>query len=504
MTPLPDELIYSNYAYSIIAFDWGWPPYQMYAQPPLFPYILSITTYLFQGGLETFRVVPIFFGVLDVIAVYFLGKTIYNSRVGILSAFFFAFSSYHILYSRSVEIETMLIFIILASMYFFWRAYAEEKLFYAAIAGVFIGLGDNTKYSAMLLYPIFICYLLWIKRKGFLPGWKALFEKKFIVIIGISLLVFAPVLIDLYIYGINPFYWQLFERYQIQFASYKTVGQFGIKELILHGYDNYVSMLMDARTDLSKGFHIESGSIATMSLPIPWLFLFQLSTYILLPITILYYSYFFLKTQHRESFLLIAFLIFNVFVALFATRFQYYLLWNVPLFFIMLSNMTINFKNKINLRDSSKIFDLKNFMHISVLLLVGIFIVSYIYIGTLSPFVNESPKVGHEKNILKIKNMISSNEVIATEAIDMTYYYFDKYGIGYVPIFQLYTLDKKIEKQYLRVNLDMLEAVKPKYILVGIYSYSAYATSIDRTWIQERYNMISFEDDSLLFERKAN
>ena len=154
LTPMPDELIYSNYAYSIIAFDLFWPPEQMYAQPPLFPYLLSITTYLFQGGLETFRIVPIFFGVMDIIAVYFLGKAIYNRRVGFLSAILLAFCSYHILFSRSLELETMLIFFILGAMYFFWRAYEENKLSYAVIAGVFIGLGNNTKYSEFPLYPV--------------------------------------------------------------------------------------------------------------------------------------------------------------------------------------------------------------------------------------------------------------------------------------------------------------------------------------------------------------
>jgi len=500
---MPDELIYSNFAYAIIASDWGWPTYQMYAQPPLFPYILAITTFFFQGGLETFRLIPIFFGILDVIAIYFLGKIIYSSRVGLLSALLLAFSSYHILYSRSVEIETMLIFFILASMYFFWRAYAENKLFYAAIAGIFIGLGNNTKYSEFLLYPILIFYLLWINRKGFLPGWKALLEKKFVVIIIISILVFTPVLITLYYYEVNPFYWQLFERYKTQFASYKSISQFGFTELIIRGYDNYVGMLIDATTNLSKGLYIKSGSIATMSLPQTWLLLLVISTYILLPITILYYLYFSLKNEKRESFLLIAFLIFNVFVALFATRFQYYLLWNVPLFFIMLSNMICNFRDKVNLNISG-LYDIKNISRIFFILLFGIFLLSYLYIGTLSPFVNESPKVGYEKNILKIKNNISPIDPIATDAIDMTYYYFDKYDIKYVPLVQIYIIEKKLEKQYLKVNIDLLNAISPKYILVSIYSFSAYATNYDRTYIKERYNLISNENDILLFERKSS
>ncbi len=497
---MPDEILYSDYAYSIIAFGWGWPPEEMLAQPPLFPFSLSLLTYLFGGGLEIFRLVPIFFGILDLIALYFLGKIIYNRKVGILSALLLSFSSYHILYSRILMLETMLIFFILVSMYFFWKAYTEDKLIYAAIAGIFIGLADDTKYSAFLLYFIFISYLLWVRRRGFRFGWNSLVEKKFLIMLIASFLVFAPVLIDLYVNGVNPFYWQLFGRYKLQFAGYKTISQFGIPSLIIHGFDNYIGLLMDATVDFSQGFYIKSGSIATMSLP--WLFLFEVAAYILLPVTMLYYSYFFLKTQPRESFLLIAFLFFNAFVAAFSTRFQYYLLWNVPLFYIMLSNMTIDFASKIKVNKILEQFTFKNAMRISILLMAAIFLLSYIYIGFLSPFVNESIKVGYEKNIVKIKDNIGYNDTIVTDKISMLYYYLNDYNVKYISILPLYTIERKNQKKYLKVDLDMLNTVKPKYIIVAIYSFSSYATNHDRIVIQKDYNLISYEDDVLLYERK--
>lgn len=499
---MPDEILYSDYAFSIIAFDWGWPPEQMLAQPPLFPYSLSLLTYFFEGSLEIFRLVPIFFGVLDIIALYFLGKIIYNRKVGILSALFLSFSSYHILYSRTLMLETMLIFFILVSMYFFWRAYSEDRLIYAAIAGVFIGLANDTKYAAFLLYPIFVSYLLWVRRRGFRIELRPLVEKKFLVMIIISFLVFFPVMADLYLYGVDPFYWQLFDRYKLQFAGYKTLGQFGIANLIMHGFDNYIGLLMDATVDLSQGFYIKSGSVATMSLP--WLFLFEAAAYILLPVTVLYYLYFFMKTRPRESFLLIAFLFFNAFVAAFSTRFQYYLLWNVPLFFIMLSNMTVNFADKIKSNKMLKQPYLKTGAQISVLLMVGVFLLSYIYIGSLSPFVNESIKAGYEKHIIKIKNNIGNDDSIATDKISMLYYYLNEYNIKFVPILPLYKIEQKNQKRYLGVDLDLLSTLKPKYILVATYSFSSYATNYDRMMIQKDYNLVSYENDVLLYERKPD
>lgn len=499
---MPDEILYSDYAFSIIAFDWGWPPEQMLAQPPLFPYSLSLLTYLFDGSLEIFRLVPIFFGILDVIALYFLGKIIYNRKVGILSALFLSFSSYHILYSRTLMLETMLIFFMLVSMYFFWRAYSEDRLIYAAIAGVFIGLANNTKYSAFLLYLIFVSYLLWVRRRGFHFGLRPLVEKKFLVMIITSFLVFLPVLADLYLYGVDPFYWQLFDRYKLQFAGYKTLDQFGIANLIIHGFDNYVGLLMDATVNFSQGFYIKSGSIGTMSLP--WLILFEVAAYILLPVTVLYYFYFFMRTQPRESFLLIAFLFFNAFVAAFSTRFQYYLLWNVPLFFIMLSSIAVNFANKIKLSKISEQPYLKGVVRVSMLLITGVFLLSYIYIGSISPFVNESIKAGYEKHIIKIKNSIDQNDSIATDKISMLYYYLNDYNMKFIPVLPLYKIEQKNQKRYLAVDLDLLNTIKPRYILVADYSFLSYATNYDRMMIQKDYELISYENDVLLYKRKTD
>ncbi|VVB84509.1 Dolichyl-phosphate-mannose-protein mannosyltransferase [uncultured archaeon] len=501
MAIMPDEILNSDYAYSILAYNWGWPPDQMYSQPPLLPYLLAIITYLFQGNIDIFRLVPITFGVLDVVVIYFLGKTIYDRKVGILAAIFLAFCSFHILYSKTLMLETTLIFFILASMYFFWKTYEENSIFYAVITGILVGLGDDLKYSALLMYTIFISYLLWIKRKGIWLDWKALFEKKFLIIIILSLLVFAPVVITFTLAGINPFYWQLFERYQTQFAGYKSASQFGLTDLLIHGFDNYIGLLIDATPDLSKGLYIDTGSIATMSLPGSWLLLFLLAADIILPVLILYYLYFTLKNQPRESFLFIAFLIFNVFAAIFGTRFQYYLLWNVPIFFIMLSYMTVSFAGKIRKKDFYKTSFLNKLTPVFIVL-VGIFLVSYIYIGTLAPFVNEGIKVGYEKQILKVKGTLNNSDYIFTDRPDILYYYLNYYNMKNMQLVPLYEIVKDNGKRVRLVNLELLDQLKPKYIIVAIYSFSSYSKTNDKTTISENYDLLSNEDDVLLYERK--
>jgi len=496
LSVIPDEIEYSDYAFSIIANHWAWPPEEMVAQPPLFPYLLAILTYLFNGSLEVLKTVPIFFGSMDVVMIYFLGKILYDWRVGLLSAILLCFSSFHLYFSRTLMLETILIFFILASMYFFWRAYEKNSIYYSVVSGIFIGLANDAKYSALLLYPFYTLFLLWTHKRRFLFGWKSIIEKKFLVIIFVSLIFFSPVLLDLYIYGMNPFYWQLFQRYEVQFVGYKSVGEFGITDLLIRGFNNYVGLLMD------------KNSVATSSLP--WISAFELVASALLIITILYYLYFLFWRISRESFLMIMFLVFNAFVAVFSVRFQYYLLWAIPTFFIMMSNMIINFKDELNLKYLNKKikFSLVDFVKILTLVFACIFIISYIVIGIYAPFVNESIKVGYEKHILSIKDKIHQGESIATDKIEILYYYLNKPDFNTqennIHVLPLYKKEKKLDKIYIVVNLDLLNTAKPRYIITSTYTFFAYATIYDKITMKKDYILISNENDVLLYERKLS
>ena len=491
----PDEISYSSYAYSIITHNFAWPPEHMWCQPPLFPYILATCTYFFEGGLDVFRVVPIFFGSLTVCVIYFLGKSLYNRRVGILAATLLCFCSFHMLFSRMVMLEALWIFLAYMSLYYFWRSYNEESdIKYALLSGVFLGLALDTKYNALLLYPSFALFILWTKKRGWVLGWKYIIEKKYLLLVFVSLLVFSPVFIDLCIHDANPFFWQLVGRYQTPFAGYKTVGEFGILTLLQQGFDNYVDLIMDG------------SSIATQS--ISWLPAFYIAASFLLLTTILYFLYLSLKSEPQPSgcFLMITFFVFNAFVAFFATRFQYYLLWGVPVFFIMLSYLIVNFIESIRLRIANKEswLSLKAQARIFVLALAFIFIFSSIIVGTMAPFVNEGTQAGYEKQVINIKYKIQPGESIATDKGSMIDYYFDKYEI-YAQEDRIFLLPLyEVIHGRQRVNLEMLENAKPRYIITNVYLFSAYATSYDKKMIEKDYDLISNENDVLLYEREKN
>lgn len=493
----PDELTYSFYSFSILAHNWCWPTEFMLGHPPLVPYLLAILTYLFGGSLEVLRIVPIFFSSMTVVVIYFLGKELFNRKVGVLSAILLCFCSYHILYGKTLMLESTIIFFIFLSLYFFWKAYNEEKLRYAIAAGIFLGLATDTKYVSLLMYPVIILFVLWTKKRWkFMFGLKELMEKRVLTMFSVSFLVFLPVLLDLYIHRVGPFFYLLFSKFGgggYAGGSYAGYKSFSFMDLIIHGFNNYIDMMIDANNPVTAS--------------ISWLPAYRLAASFLLISTLLYFLYLTFKGKNNASLLFIFFIMFNIFVALYKLRFQYYLLWAFPAFLIMLSSMSFDFVEKIKIRLKSNSTSSADIFRILFLLFLCIFIFSSIFISIVSPH-NESVFVGYESQIIKIKANIQPGDSITTDKtmIPLVYYYLAKYDFDAeqrnIRIFPLYKIvfRHRIKRG---VDLEMLDIVKPRFIITPIYYHSAYADKHDEIIIRENYNLISNEDGVLLYERKT-
>jgi hypothetical protein len=207
---------------------------------------------------------------------------------------------------------------------------------------------------------------------------------------------------------------------------------------------------------------------------------------------------------------MITFFVFNAFVALFATRFQYYLLWGVPVFFIMLSYLIVNFIESIRLRIANKesALSLKAQARIFVLALAFIFIFSYIVVGTMAPFVNEGTKAGYETQVLNIKYKIQPGECIAADVFRTVIHYTNKYDIKAgehnIGVLHLYKRVKRVHYTSTEVNVELLDRAKPRFIITDDYFFSAYTTVRANKEIRLHYDLISNEDGVLLYERKKN
>jgi 4-amino-4-deoxy-L-arabinose transferase-like glycosyltransferase len=464
-----DELIYSGFAFNTLAHGWIWQPENM-VEPPLFPYLIAIVTYLFEGSFEYLRLIPILFGSLTVIVIYFLGKILYGRGAGFLSALFLSFSSYHILYSKILMMEALVIFFIFSSLYFFWKSFENNELKSAYFSGILLGLALNTKWIALLVYPSLTLFLLWTKRKV-----GILLEKRIIIIYALSFLMLIPTLAILYKNSINLY--DIFFKKEFTFVHDVPTLSYG-SNLISRSFNKYLEVFID---DLSP-----------VTLSLPWLQVYRFSASLLIIATILFYIYFSLKGNKKDSFLMAIFGTFNLFVFFYIRKSPYYLLWALPAFLIMISNLILNSFNKLKMLYFNEKLKLSliDITKIAILFIAIVFTVSYIQVGIFAPSKNMGDKSGFKTQVSAINNRILPGESVASDRVEMIRYYF------YQPEF--YPVGQKI---HIIPDIYLIRD-NPRFLILKKFSFDRKASSSDKKMIYEKYNLISNENGILLYERK--
>ncbi|MFQ5887380.1 MAG: ArnT family glycosyltransferase [Candidatus Hydrothermarchaeales archaeon] len=168
----PDEALYAKVAENLysgkgLTFHGN----LFYYQPPFF--ILTVAlSYVLLGISETSaRIVGPLFGILGIIAVYYLGKYLYNEKVGIIAAFFLGVTPVHWFLSRMILTDIPLTTLITLAILFFYISTERDRR-YTWVAGILVGLVCLTKRVGPIIYLILGSYLIasernlnWIRRK---------------------------------------------------------------------------------------------------------------------------------------------------------------------------------------------------------------------------------------------------------------------------------------------------------------------------------------------------
>jgi len=164
----------------------GWAKLSFHDHPPLVFWVQHFFIKIFGENNFAFRFPSAILGILSVWLLYLLGRKMFSQKVGLLSAAVLAATLNHVYISRVGMQESYVIFFILLASYFFLKAVEREKYF--LWTGLALGLGFLTKYTAFVLIPIFLVYLVLFNRGAF--------RKKFFWL-GILLVtaIFSPVII---------------------------------------------------------------------------------------------------------------------------------------------------------------------------------------------------------------------------------------------------------------------------------------------------------------------
>lgn len=196
---IADEQTYSQWAYHMIKTGdyltpWANGELTFYvAKPPLMMWLMSLAYQAFGVNNFATRFWGPVFGMLSLVFVFFLGKQLYNRRVGLLAALVFGtFLSFYELSTHAMT-DGPLVFFVLGSMYFLFlsESATENSKRYLVLGGLFFGLALMTKQIQALLIPLVVFFYLVLTRRKI----SFLWVKRFALFCGVGLLVFSPWLI---------------------------------------------------------------------------------------------------------------------------------------------------------------------------------------------------------------------------------------------------------------------------------------------------------------------
>ncbi len=323
LVPAPDELTYGSRAIQILASNWKWLPGMMWDQPPLQVYVLALVTAAVGASLDTLRLVSVLAGAISVVIVYFLGKSMYSKKAGVIASVAVAVDGFDILYSRQIYIEALATMLVLGALLLFWEGVVKQKSLKAALlGGIVFGLALDTKYIAMVMGVALVLFLVWYRNKfpsGF-PGREAL------VYFGVALLAFLPVLVALALSNVNPFYFDLVDKFQLHHlgAVYVSLRS---GSLLLTGFRNFVQVF----------FHVSSTApfqaFPPLAIDIPiW-------TVLVGVVAAFFALAFLLRRNPREGLLFLLFLGFLAFAFTYPAKRTYFSLYPSLILLLMLGGL---------------------------------------------------------------------------------------------------------------------------------------------------------------------
>ena len=165
----PDETFYAQTAREMTARHEWTTPY-LYGKPqfekPIFFYWLLELSYGIFGINEfAARFPSAVFALIGVIAIYFLGRLLFNGRVGGLAALMLATNVEYVILSRACVTDMVLFTFMLLGVLFFFCGLLKGKGYFYILSAAAFGLATLTKGPVFLALPLAVIfiYLIWTK-----------------------------------------------------------------------------------------------------------------------------------------------------------------------------------------------------------------------------------------------------------------------------------------------------------------------------------------------------
>ncbi len=196
-------------------------------KPPLFIWMQALSMKIFGINAFAARFPDAMAGVVTLMVLYLIGERLFDRRFGLLWALVYAGSILPQLYFRSGIIDPWFNLFIFLGIYFITRFFNANTLrkknlntFWSAF---FIGLAIMTKGPVGLLI-LLLSLGVWLILYG---GWKKIFDGRFLLIYGLTLLLVGGFWFILQIVDGRASLIMEFIRYQIRLFTQKDAGHGG-------------------------------------------------------------------------------------------------------------------------------------------------------------------------------------------------------------------------------------------------------------------------------------
>ncbi|MBP9854061.1 MAG: glycosyltransferase family 39 protein [Candidatus Omnitrophica bacterium] len=178
----------------------------VFKHPPLFSWLISMSysvleqksAYQFEELYGAASKVPNLMGCLLVLLAFMFAKKRYGYAAAILAALLLAIDLNVTLSSQKVWMESTLAFFVFSTLHLLYKSCEENKGYFYP-AGIVFGFALLTKYTAVLIAPILISYILIYHRAFFR-------QKELYLFFAIAALIFSPwVIHNINVYGLDTF-----------------------------------------------------------------------------------------------------------------------------------------------------------------------------------------------------------------------------------------------------------------------------------------------------------
>ena len=220
-----------------------------YLQKPPFMFWLSAISFKIFGISNFSFKFPLFlFSMAGLYFVYRLGKSLYNAKIGIISAVLLLFSEYFLLYNMDIHTDTLLMPLTTFSIWQLSEFIRKNKTRYILGAATGIGLAMLTKGPIGAVIPAFAIGSHLILTKQF----KRFFDRRWIILIVTCSIIITPLL------------WSLYE-------------QFGTEGIKFYFWTNNIGRITGQYLGTNHDYLFFFHTLLYMLLP--WSLLFFISTY---------------------------------------------------------------------------------------------------------------------------------------------------------------------------------------------------------------------------------